>query len=691
MSEARNGSEVIPVVGDTVSAGARGENAHSDEKKRADSQCDQKGGSGRSRPKREQTIPMNGGEDREGDTSKGSGGDANQIWMKRATSLHAHPTLRETSFIPCTLSLFSSLLPSPLLFPSILFTFLSLNPLRRCAPRHGRWAGEATAAAAAAVSEQLEEKSKGLKEKSRKREIVVAEVKEESKGLQIAHHWESFATYKNVHNCRALAVVVGVGRSALTPSLSSHPLVTVLVSLHSVQKKILECLVGDSLPDSIFALLSVTGDHGSPDVGGQEVFVADVSYSTAKEAAADAYSFIWTEGDYEETSKGPFEFDSRNDPRDGPLLQEDCYTPMCYLLQLSLDAVKEIVGTNMIDHVYCLLKIYTDEGQPANPDASWDHVVYADVDAAVRAARELWGAEDLEECKSEDSIFLDNSSAPNFAARVEAQGSGLVLASDYQSIRVHKLVLPGHERFIPGDKPFLKSVRMVALECSSFERLEESAVGAISNLVALNRRHIVDAAVSIAAPTSQSSSSGENGKKSVVVLDTESIRAAVATVLAAGCGLKDSAILAGEKAIKTFGTAASSSSSSSFASSSGDVGDKGGGSGKNDNDEDDFSLSKAAGIEFSVIQVERAVAAQLHGINNNCDNYVMCSREAAVYIAAVLDYMSTELVRCGIGSAKEIDYLIRRISYKHIAAAIKDNEGLKSVYGVHSDAWGGKV
>ena len=260
--------------------------------------------------------------------------------------------------------------------------------------------------------------------------------------------WNPFAQYKNVQNCRALAVVLGYGkaRTSLTPSLSSHPLVRVLVDLQlPALGNILSFLGGSELPDKFYTLMSVSGDHGSAHVGGQEVVLEEQSYATAKEAAAAAKSFVEIKEEEEDQEAEPeFEIDSRKNPQGGCLFQESRYTPMCYLLELSLDEIKE-----KSDQVYCLVDIETDEGQPGNPSAYWSCTAYADVETAAQDARELWGHDDLEERTENDSDFDDYTSDPKILEEVKKKGSGMLLASYCRSIRIHKLVLPGYEPFIP--------------------------------------------------------------------------------------------------------------------------------------------------------------------------------------------------------------------------------------------------
>ena len=152
------------------------------------------------------------------------------------------------------------------------------------------------------------------------------------------------------------------------------------------------------LPDVVYALLTVTGDHGSASVGGQDVRFGEQAFATAEDAAAGAHAFYqgerrkcrWRDEKEDEDEKGgdtselsddgedsdvrvEYEDDNRENPEPGFLLQQfrfcflhqrcppisllhtpttylsvvrsffcHClrYAPQCMLLELSLAAIK---------------------------------------------------------------------------------------------------------------------------------------------------------------------------------------------------------------------------------------------------------------------------------------------------------------------------------------------------------------
>ena len=171
----------------------------------------------------------------------------------------------------------------------------------------------------------------------------------------------------------------------------------------------------------------VTGDHGSANVGGQDVRYHKESYVTAKEAAENAAAFYKTreqsrrrdkdEGEGKEDpaselsdsgvdsdQEEEYEYDERENPKSGLLLKGERYYPDCFLMELSLEKIKAdssalakvrrerlefggLVGSlgaltrylstvsfgQVTGHVYGVADICTDEGQCHSPDASWSN------------------------------------------------------------------------------------------------------------------------------------------------------------------------------------------------------------------------------------------------------------------------------------------------------------------------------
>ena len=461
--------------------------------------------------------------------------------------------------------------------------------------------------------------------------------------------WESFALYKCGRGCRAFGVVLGFGLTASTlpHHLSSHPFVSMLMAMEVPLLVNILSYLGERLPDKIFALMKVGGDEGCARSGAQQVVFSEQCYMTAEEAAAAAGLFY--EADEDEDGTVQYEIDERNNPRAGTLLSRDKFFYECLLLELSLESIKAAASstTQAIQQVYCITDVYTDEGRPHRPEASWGSDAFLGLEAAAQCARDCWGDRD-EDWDESDSDFGDYTSNPK--QQWQAAAKCAVLMHSYsRSIRVHRLTLPGYEPVIPRSNGlFAHAICGVQKQIHPHLSLEAKANDLVENLTIATLRDIVSAACSAVAAKCEDSR----------VLDADAIRDATESTLESELG--EHAMKEGSKAVEKFVADASAPTAS-------------------DSSEPGIS---ASGLLFPILEVQGLIKAQ-------ADADISCSCQAAVYVAAVLEYMSAELLELGGHSA--IDHCSRRISSEHIAKALLEDPALSEHYGKVAHFWGGKL
>ena len=482
--------------------------------------------------------------------------------------------------------------------------------------------------------------------------------------------WESFTLYRGGRGCRAFGVVLGFGLkgSTLPHNLSSHPFVSMLMSMEvPVLVNILSYL-GERLPDKIFALMKVGGDEGCARFGAQEVVFSEQCYATAEEAAAAAGSFYEAgTGDEDEDEPIRYEIDKRENPRDGPLLSRDKFFYACLLVELSLESVKAAASSNprAIEHVYCITDVCTDPGRPHRPEASWDSDAFLDLDSAAQRARVRWGGME-EDGDGSDSDFGDYTSNPKQQWGAAAKYA-LLMHSYSRGIRVHRLTVPGYEPAKPviprSNGLFAHAICSVQKQIRPHMALEAKANDLVENLTTATLRDIVSAACSAVAAKCDDSK----------VLDAGAIRDATESTVKGGLGKH--ALMEGSKAVQKFVASAAAPNASAPNASAPNA------SVSSASTSSEPCIS-ASGLLFPILEVEGLIKAQ-------ADTGISCSRQAAVYAAAVLEYMSAELLE--LGGQCALDHSARRILSKHVAEALLDDSELSEHYRKVAHFWGGKL
>mmetsp|Transcript_22394 Transcript_22394/g.46402 ORF Transcript_22394/g.46402 Transcript_22394/m.46402 type:complete len:466 (+) Transcript_22394:1-1398(+) len=196
-----------------------------------------------------------------------------------------------------------------------------------------------------------------------------------------------------------------------------------------------QCLM-DTIPDQLFVLVSTFGDEGCPRVCTQEVSVKG-PFLTKRAAAA----FI--KADKRDSDSGESESDCSD------------RQPEWEIRRLSFTKIKACpeAMSKLGDHVYALLKVETDSGQPQYPYSRFYTFLFVDKASAADLAvkfyhSSLWGKTNasndygLRDCESTlDSDFETNSDCEDYTQDLSRMNDDIVLQTYGTSIRIVKFSL----------------------------------------------------------------------------------------------------------------------------------------------------------------------------------------------------------------------------------------------------------
>jgi len=195
-----------------------------------------------------------------------------------------------------------------------------------------------------------------------------------------------------------------------------------------------QCIV-DTIPNQLFMLVSTSGDEGCPRVCTQEVSL-EGPFLTKKTATA----FIKA---------------SEKNKSDSGESDSDCSEPEWEMRRLSFTKIKACpeAMSKLGDHVYALLKVETDQGQPQYPSARFYTFLFVDKASAAALAikffhSSLYGKTNesndygLRDCESTMGSELgDDSDCEDHTQDLSRMNDDIVLQTYGTSIRIVQISL----------------------------------------------------------------------------------------------------------------------------------------------------------------------------------------------------------------------------------------------------------